>query len=224
MKTKKIILFIVEGITEKTSLALILSKLIKDENIQFQIVNGDITSDFFTFTTNAKVKVCEQIKGFMGNIYRKSDIIKVIHLVDIDGAYVDEKYIKEGQVDTFKYSSECILARSIDEVVKRNEKKRGILNLLSTCNKISGIDYYMYYFSCNLEHVLHDKCNMYVEIKMEAAEEFSERFYNREYEFIKYISSKIFTVKGDFRETWEFIKQDNNSLQRYSNFHLFFNK
>ena len=43
MKTKKIILFIVEGISDQTSLALVLSKLIKTENVMFHIVRGDIT-------------------------------------------------------------------------------------------------------------------------------------------------------------------------------------
>ena len=34
-KTKKIILFIVEGITDETSLSLILSKLVSDSSVQF---------------------------------------------------------------------------------------------------------------------------------------------------------------------------------------------
>jgi hypothetical protein len=59
MKTKKIILFIVEGISDQTSLALILSKLVKSENVKFQIVNGDITSDRSTNVANAMIKVNE---------------------------------------------------------------------------------------------------------------------------------------------------------------------
>lgn len=80
----------------------------------------------------------------------------------------------------------------------------------------------MYYFSCNLEHVLHDEINMDDEMKMEVAEEFSDSFYGRENEFIDFIRNEEFAVKGDLRETWDFIKKENHSLKRYCNFHLFF--
>jgi hypothetical protein len=40
--TKKVILFLVEGITDKTSLGLILSKIITTESIHFDITDGDI--------------------------------------------------------------------------------------------------------------------------------------------------------------------------------------
>ena len=37
-KTKKIILFIVEGINDETSLSLILSKLVSDTSVQFHVI------------------------------------------------------------------------------------------------------------------------------------------------------------------------------------------
>lgn len=67
MKTKKVVLFIVEGISDQTSLALILSKLIKSENVRFHILNGDITSDYQTTGVNAITKVNEQIKRFLNS-------------------------------------------------------------------------------------------------------------------------------------------------------------
>ncbi len=80
----------------------------------------------------------------------------------------------------------------------------------------------MYYFSCNLEHVLHDKINMDDNFKMEVAEKFADTYYGREHEFINFIRNDEFAVTGDFKETWSFIKKGNNSLRRYCNFHLFF--
>lgn len=225
MKTRKIILFIVEGVSDKTSLALILSKLVKNKNVQFQIVHGDITSNRYTTVTNVKTKIGEQVKKFMSSVYRKSDILKVVHLIDTDGAYVDESYIKQGEVDTFIYSPECIEARNIDKVIQRNEKKKKIVNILSTTSKVlKDIDYCMYYFSCNLEHVLHNECNMDDDKKREVAENFADSFYNREDEFVKFIKNESFAVQGDYGSTWEFIKKDNNSLNRYCNFHLFFDE
>lgn len=43
--TKKVILFIVEGITDKISLEGILSTLIETENVKFQITEGDMTTE-----------------------------------------------------------------------------------------------------------------------------------------------------------------------------------
>jgi hypothetical protein len=223
MKTKKIILFIVEGISDQTSLALILSKLIKTESVRFHIVRGDILSDYLTTVTNAVAKINEQIKAFLSsNFFRKTDVLRVVHLIDTDGAFASEKYIQEEDVEGFVYSSECIKAKNIKAVLQRNQKKSGIINRLSSCSEISGIPYSMYYFSCNLEHVLHNECNMDDDRKMEVAEEFADSYFGKEEEFVEFIENEEFAVPGDFKETWDFIKKDNHSLKRFCNFHLFF--
>ena len=54
MKSKKVILFIVEGVTDKNSLGLILSKIINTGSVLFHIVGQDITSDRFTTSNTAK--------------------------------------------------------------------------------------------------------------------------------------------------------------------------
>lgn len=223
MKTKKIILFIVEGISDQTSLALILSKLIKTEKVKFHLVKGDITSDNFTTVTNVITKVNDQIKRFLSSNYlKKTDILKVVHLIDTDGAFVREDFIQEDDVEGFIYSPEFIKARNIKNVLQRNQKKSAIINKLCTCPQISGIPYSMYYFSCNLEHVLHNECNMDGDKKEEVASEFADMFYGKEEDFVEFISKDEFAVPGDYKQTWEFIKRDNHSLKRYSNFHLFF--
>jgi len=97
-----------------------------------------------------------------------------------------------------------------------------VLNRLIFCQDINNIDYQVYYFSCNLEHVLHDNPNVKDENKSKKAEEFEERFYNREQEFLEFIGNDEFAVAGNYEETWDFIRENNNSLKRYSNLHLYF--
>ncbi|MFS0774836.1 hypothetical protein ABC255_02190 [Neobacillus sp. 3P2-tot-E-2] len=223
MKTKKIILFIVEGISDQTTLGLILSKLIKTENVMFHLVNGDITTDKFTTVANVNIKVNDQIKSFLSRYhFKKSDLLKVIHLIDTDGAFVRENYIQEDDVDGFIYSPAFIKARKVESVLQRNQKKSAILNKLCTCSKVSDIPYSMYYFSCNLEHVLHNECNMDDSKKDEVASEFTDKFFGIEEEFVEFIRNDEFAVPGDYKETWDFIKRDNHSLKRHCNFHLFF--
>lgn len=98
-----------------------------------------------------------------------------------------------------------------------------MINRLSICPKISGIPYSMYYFSCNLEHVLHNEIQLADELKMTYAEKFSDDYYRNEQAFVDFIRDQSFAVQGDYKATWAFIKLNNHSLNRYSNFHLFFN-
>lgn len=224
MKTSKVILFIVEGISDRDSLGLILSRLIRTKKIRFYVVGGDITSNKYTNIQNCINKVNECINKFLkDNKFIKSDILTVIHLVDTDGAYVSEKFIKEDKSEKLEYTPKYILTNNKLSIIDRNIRKSKVLNKLCSIKSIENINYSMYYFSCNLEHVLHNEQNLQDELKSKYADKFTDKYYGNEKEFIKFLSESEFTVLGDYRCTWDFIKQENNSLNRYSNFYLFLN-
>ena len=223
MKAKKAVIFIVEGITDKISLGSITSRLSRDRDIRFYIMNGDVTSDGATNRKNAVDKMTSRINRYCrDNFLKRSDIERIVHLVDSDGAYIDDKHIERVKAGGLKYTTKHIYAKSVKFVQERNEKKREILDVLCDQPTILGISYRVYYFSCNLEHVLHGDIDMPDRKKRIQAEEFADMFYKREQEFIEFINDSEFAVKGNYQQTWDFIKQDRNSLNRYSNFHLFF--
>lgn len=225
MKSKKVILFIVEGVTDKNSLSLILSKLISNSHIRFHIVGGDITTNQNTTIQNCITKVNDEINKFLSvSKLRKSDILEVVHLVDTDGVYIKDEFVKLDSTNNIIYKSDCMLTDKVELTIKRNRKKASILDKLSTNSKVSRIPYYMYYFSCNLEHVLHDEQNLDDNLKSRYSYDFEDKYYGRELEFKNFIQDSIFSVKGDYNETWNFIKSDNNSLNRFSNFGLFFER
>ena len=90
MPSKKVILFIVEGPTDETSLSRILKKISEDKKIHFHLVNTDITSEFSSNTMNIIKKINDEIKKSISKKYfKKSDIIQIIHIVDLDGTYID---------------------------------------------------------------------------------------------------------------------------------------
>lgn len=224
-KTKKIILFIVEGITDEMSLSLILSKLVQDSSVQFQVINQDITADFNSNCQNIIRKIDSQVKLFLSqnNGLKKTDIKEIIHLVDTDGAFIKEDFVVEDmkQEKTF-YTRNSIVTNKRDLIVERNERKSCILNKLYQTNQIGRIAYKVYFFSCNLEHILHNCQNTPHEKKCAYSYDFVDRYVGREKDFVNYLSCNDFSIPGDYKETWQFIKEDCNSLNRYCNFHLYF--
>ena len=223
MQSKKVVLFIVEGITDEISIGYIITKLNRDNKVFFQIVNKDLTSDYSSDSSNIIKKIYDQIKCSMEEKhFIKNDIIKVIHLIDTDGVYAKEECIKYKDVKNVEYKSENIYTNNVDKIKQRNIRKSQILNKLSTTKEISKIPYEVYFFSTNLEHVLHNIQNAMDSEKQKLAEEFQDRYYDRPEDFIEFINKEEFAVPGSYSETWEFIKNDNNSLKRYTNFGLWF--
>ena len=221
--TRKLILFLVEGITEEISFGLIFSEIFDDKEIEFQIARGDITTRNGVNSRNVIEVINEEVLSFLDKEhYNKGDILEIIHLLDTDGAYINEGLIEKHDKDNNYYYIDKLCTRHPENTKKRNDKKSGIMDRLSSHSKINGIPYNAYYLSCNLEHVLHNDANIDDSLKVEKAEEFSDRYYEKEFEFLDFIRTDSFAVEGEYKESWEFIKQGSNSLNRYSNLHLVF--
>lgn len=225
MVSKKVVLFIVEGITDEISIGYIVTKLNTNDKIYFQVVNNDITANENSNSYNILNKIYEQVKrSKIEQHFKISDIIKVIHLVDTDGAFVSEDCIRYKDIDKVEYEINAINTRDIGLIKIRNLKKSTILNKLSNTRFINGIPYEIYFFSSNLEHVLHNIQNAKDSEKQELAEKFQDKFYKNPENFIDFINNNQFALKDEYTNTWKFIKKDNNSLKRYTNFNLFFDK
>lgn len=223
-KFKKVVLFIVEGPTDKLSLGEIMSRLYDNEQVRFYVYKGDLTLQP-PKSGGALKQVQKVVQDFLNQnpgIYRK-DIRQIIHLTDTDGCYIGKNRIfNEKDRMHFTYTEHGIYYYSREQVMERNESKRTSLDLLSHTQKIGRIPYRLYYMSCNLEHVLHGIQEVKDNKKREMAEQFADRFYGREREFIDFIRDPEIAVRGDYGESWRFIRQKAHSLQRNSNFHLAF--
>ncbi|MGL5639787.1 MAG: hypothetical protein ACRCW7_10710, partial [Cetobacterium sp.] len=68
--------------------------------------------------------------------------------------------------------------------------------------------------------VLHNLIDVPDNQKRILAEKFNDEYEDNFDEFKAFITNKEFAVNGNYAETWEFIKKDNNSLKRFSNIHL----
>lgn len=223
-KTRKIVLFIIEGITDEISLSLVLSKIIeKDKIIRFKIINGDMTSQYGITSKNILMKITEHIKEFIArDIYLKSDILNVVHLVDTDGVFINDSLIIEKDINSVEYDTQNIYTKNTDGIKKRNKQKSQILSKLAATSTIFvNLPYGIYFFSSNLEHVLHNQQCVLATEKSKYAEGFSDKFIASPVSFIKFMNNPEFALTGDHKDTWDFIKKDTNSLKRYSNFNLY---
>ncbi|MEG0297577.1 MAG: hypothetical protein RR486_15925 [Clostridium sp.] len=223
----RVIVFIVEGFSDKETLNSILSELYEDKKIIFSVVDGDITTRHSTKIDNIRSQIGECInRVIQRDKILKSDIDKVIHLIDTDGAFIKDVNVIYNEMNALEYKEDGIYTSNVDGIKKRNAKKTEIVNLLSTMTAIykgkNSIPYFMFYMSCNLEHVLHNIQNAKDDEKVNLAEDLEDKYIDEPQKFVKFMSESDFTVQGSYKETWEFIKNGNNSLLRYSNFHLFF--
>ncbi len=224
MSEKKVVAFIVEGPSDEAALGFAMKACFSDNEVRFVVVHGDITLKDYVSADHILQKVYEQIEGIMRKYrYRQKDFIKVIHIADMDGAYVSEEDVREADVCGVQYCEDYIEARNVCAIIERNERKGGILRKLRRTGKINGIPYRIYFNSCNLEHVLYGELREYSdEEKQVLSDDFADRYDGKAEEFIRFISNPAVAVSGTYQKTWDFIEKDTNSLKRYTNMHLIF--
>ena len=96
------------------------------------------------------------------------------------------------------------------------------MNRLSAVSRVWNIPYQVYYMSCNLDHVLHDKRNSSIEEKKNNSIDFSDK-YDSPQAFEKFFNEEKIKIDGTYEDTWKYVQQGSNSLLRGSNFWLCIN-
>lgn len=222
MAKKKIMLFIVEGPTDETSLSTVLSRIFSSDTVRFQVVHGDVLTKDFVESDKIIAAVNEQIKLFRGSVYKPGDFCKVVHLADTDGVFIpDGAVIKEEAAEGRQYpfyTDTQILTPEPANIINRNVRKSKNIAKLSSTGRIGGIPYSFYYFSCNLDHVLHGRNNLSEAEKIVCSRDFDLKYADDPNAFIRFMKDESFAVQGAYQETWTFIKQGVHSLERHSNF------
>ncbi|SFR84134.1 hypothetical protein [Anaeromicropila populeti] len=238
MREKKIVLFLVEGKSDVEALETIFEVIFEHERIKFEIIKTDITADENIGKNNIDSVIISKIDKFLEKNPQvtASDILQIIQLTDMDGAGVAPEKVLKSKNQVTSYTLDFIYAKDRNRMIARNIRKRDILSFLikktyiikQIPNKendgiVYKLNYRIYYFSRNLEHVLY---NIVEEVdknrKVQLAEQFSDQYIDREKEFILYINNPEIKVSGDYVATWKFIMQGCHSLHRKTNVGLIF--
>ena len=223
--SKKIILFIVEGLADKTALEKIFKSIYRsNKTIDFKFTDGDISSNDSVTINNACDKVYSYVYDYLKDRkLKKSDIWKIIQVFDTDGTFIPDTAIGIGVSNNFVYTPTQILCKDIERVKERNAKKCKIMNYLIAQTTIKEIPFECYFMSCNLDHALYNVQNLPDDKKIEYADNFYEHFLNNERLFIKFLDTDV--VNGtpkDYRDSWKYIQKDLHSLERHTNLNIFF--
>ncbi|MCQ2081346.1 MAG: hypothetical protein MJZ11_06775 [Lachnospiraceae bacterium] len=223
MAKKKVILFIVEGINDKTCLESVLGKIIDSNEVKFQITDGDITSKYGMDESKIKNEVGVVVKTFKDKYHLSAEhFMEVVHIIDTDGAFIDDSMISVGDVDKTMYYDTGIVTSCIDNISSRNKQKSEVVKRMVSITKVlKSVPYSVYYFSSNMDHVLHNDANMSKEEKDDAADDFDDKYADDPEGFLTLICDSDFSVNGTYKESWDFIQIGNNSVCRHSNFAIY---
>lgn len=221
---KKVILFIVEGKSEKVFLNPILNKLYDNDEIVFAVVDGDITGDYQVTSVE---NIYDKLKTIINEFLQQkklllNDIYKVIHLIDTDGAFIPDQDVIYHNDELILYTFNSIKTAHVDKVIRKNNLKKKVCEKLVETKKIHNIPYRIYFVSCNLDHVLYNEQNLNPSIKVQKALDLADEFYDNERKFIELIESDVVMNYPTYQESWTGIFNNKNSLRRSTNFNLYF--
>ena len=226
MARKKIVFVIVEGPSDHDALALVLNRLFDQQTVHVHIMHRDVTAEYGVNSTNIVAEVVDEVKQYANSSHlTSSHFHEIIHLVDMDGAYVpNEAVVEDTNVERTVYSITEIRTPDKSGIERRNSQKRANLDKLHSTKNIWGIPYSVYYMSCNLDHALYNKLNTSDDEKESDAYIFAKKYKDDIQGFLRYITESDFSVMDGYKESWAYIKEDLHSLERHTNLGLCFTR
>ncbi|HSQ42063.1 MAG TPA: hypothetical protein VLM37_07280 [Fibrobacteraceae bacterium] len=202
-----------------------MSRLLNSEDVQFAITDGDLTTNQSATAQNILKTVSNCVRGFCGKQhYSLGDLLEIVHLIDTDGAFIPDEAVVPGPMN-LHYSATEIQTNQAQKIRERNHQKKQLVELLRTKTILCGRPYHLYYFSRNLEHVLHNRLeDLPPGEKNDLADQFAKQYGEHPEEFLLLMNQADIAVSGDYNATWGFLQQGSHSLERGCNFHLYLNQ
>ena len=105
----KVVVFIVEGGTDKRALENIFKKIYKYKQIHFEFTHGDITSDENINKSNIEIEIYKHVNSYLKDKKLKlTDIWQIVQIFDMDGTYIEDSCVVQGTSEQFIYSTKSI--------------------------------------------------------------------------------------------------------------------
>lgn len=227
MARRRAKIVIVEGPSDNTALSVYLSRYFDKKNIEFIELHSNILSERYKKPNNIITDLNNIIDDFLeNNRYIKLTYAdEIIQIVDTDGMFIeDSKVIEDNSATINQYTLNNVYTDNVERIRTLNKIKTGNMEILLLKNDITirkhKIPYSVYYMSRNLEHVLHNRMdNVSDDDKKKLAFQFANKYKNV-LDFVDFIKNSSFSVNDEYKKSWRFIKEETNSLKRFSNLGL----
>ena len=223
MPRKKILFVIVEGPSDEEALGVLLNRIYDSQAVYVHIMHCDITTERYVNPGNIVSKIGKLVKAYAGRTFKARDFSRIIHVADMDGAFIPDDAVTEDAAAVKPlYLETEIRTRRKAGIEDRNRRKWDNLNRLLSVSEIWNIPYQIYYMSCNLDHALYGKLNSTNDEKEADAVAFAKRYRDDIPGFIRYMTQSDFSVAGSYVQSWQYIREGLHSLERHTNFGLCF--
>ena len=238
---KRVILFIVEGESDKAALENPIQNLLAINKscieATFLIAKHDVTSDNRVTIKNIEQRLNDiYFRGFFSanEFYYPKDILEVVHIVDLDGTFIPEENCRAFDEEHFAekgfvYDPPYVYGNTTEAVINRNRKKAENIKYLITLNEIKVCSktcpYSVFFFSSNIDHYLYDKLNLITREKLDRARNFAIQCDQDSEYLIKRICRHSQALKNmSYDESWAYIMKETNSSKRHTNFNIYLEK
>lgn len=204
--------------------------------------NGDITSRNGVTPDNVlpmllKMFIHPELKKHPAYEYPAS-VHEVIHLVDIDGVYIDDERIVNAspedsrELPYYDDQNHLIVVKDRDAIIMRNARKRdNLAKLVETkrlritmekgANEAKEKPYRVFFFSSNLDHVLFGKANNESYNKVRDARGFGNDFFGEPLKLASYfMNHPNATAEKTYLESWKALSENGCSLEACTNINL----
>lgn len=204
--------------------------------------NGDITSRRGISPQNIlpmllKLFIHPELKKHPAYEYPAS-VHEVIHLVDIDGVYLDDNRIVEAEpgetrdLPFYDDQTHTIIVRNRESIILRNQRKReNLQHLVETKRLRITIDkdensarekpYKVFFFSSNLDHVLFGKANNESYNKVGDARKFSNDFFGEPLQLASYfLHHPCATSEKRYEDSWKALSENSSGLEACTNINI----
>ena len=216
------------------------TKLNEEGNIETNY-NGDITSRNGINKDNIlpmilKLFIHPELKKHTEYEYPTS-VSEVIHLVDIDGVYLDDCRIKACEDPDIKlpyYDDEnnIILAKDRGNLISRNQRKRENLEKIVNTKRLritmeeGALEsrekpYRVFFFSKDLDHILYGKANNESYRKVSDAQHFANSYYGDPLAMARFfLEHKQSSPVNKYKDSWQWLTNDHVTLEPRTNLNI----
>ena len=217
---KKVVFVLVEGRSDMISLRHAFEAAYPKKKVIVSPYNGDITTDGAPNRINIEERIYAELwESLKVYCLDYDDVAVIIHVVDIDGAYIeDERIIENRSMKKTQYNSgkRTIVARDKYSIERRNQYKRDVVNHLVETEFLFGIPYRIFYMACNLDHVLYNNPNLNNGEKIAKAKKFAAEYSQNLSAFIDFISNSPFSEVSDYEGSWDKVRFHESGLKSIS--------